>query len=73
MCRTFALTLLITLVVSSAACARLMPAPQSGPQCVAIRPTGLDFQWRDGGVWMREDDLASLLIYIEQLKRCAAA
>lgn len=62
--------LLIMLSASMVACGSLTPARQSEP-CLATKPTGLEFVWREDGVWMRERDLEALLIYIEQLKRCA--
>lgn len=64
------LTLLAMLASSMAACV-ITPDPPSVTPCLAVSPTGLEFVEHGSGVWMPLSDFAELLIYIEQLKRCA--
>ena len=66
--KTFALILSATLITSLAGCVTPRPKPQI---CTAIHPSGLEIRSHNGLAIIPINDLAEILIYIEQLERCA--
>jgi hypothetical protein len=70
--RILSATLLVSLLVTLAGCETLRTALRPSPTiCVAAKPTLNVVQTADGGIQLDRDDTARLLIYIEQLRKCA--
>lgn len=60
------LILLLMLAINLAGCATQKPT-----SCIAISPSDLEFIESSEGVTIPLSDFSQLLIYIEQLERCA--